>query len=114
MMRTINKNWFYVAAVRAIKTMAQTALGMITVGAAISEVSWQQVLSVAAVSGLYSILTTLSTGIPENMDGVVQDGQLLIDTSGEKDIYRLNVNGDLQNLAEKKVVSFKVKPGAKL
>lgn len=46
--------------IRAIKTMAQTALSMITVGQAVLDVNWLNVLSVSAVAGLYSILTTIA------------------------------------------------------
>lgn len=61
----INFKWLYAAGIRAIKTTAQTALGMITVGAAISEVNWKYALSVSLVSGIYSLLTSLATGLPE-------------------------------------------------
>ena len=52
------------AAIRAVKTMAQTALSMITVGAAIQEVDWIAVCSVAVVAGVYSLLTSVA-GLPE-------------------------------------------------
>ncbi|MBR3000181.1 MAG: hypothetical protein IKF39_04215 [Oscillospiraceae bacterium] len=56
--------WARAAALRAVRTMAQTALGMITVGMAISEINWVQVGSVALVSGIYSLLTSIA-GLPE-------------------------------------------------
>ena len=56
--------WFKVALVRAIKTMAQTALGMITVGMAASEIQWVYVGSVSLVAGIYSMLTSIA-GLPE-------------------------------------------------
>ena len=58
------KKWFKLAGIRAIKTVAQTAVGMITVGAAISEINWVYVASVSAVAGVASLLTSLA-GIPE-------------------------------------------------
>ena len=58
------KKWFKAAAVRAVKTAAQTAVGMITVGAAISEVEWGYIASVSAVAGIISITTSIA-GIPE-------------------------------------------------
>lgn len=58
------KKWFKCAGIRALKTMAQTAVGMITVGATMNEVNWLNVLSVSAVAGVVSILTSV-TGIPE-------------------------------------------------
>ena len=58
------KVWIKAAGIRAIKTIAQTALGMLTIGAAISQVDWQNVASVALVAGIYSLLTSLA-GLPE-------------------------------------------------
>lgn len=56
--------WFKAASIRAIKTMAQTALGMFTVGMATEEVAWTYVASVAVVAGIYSLLTSIA-GLPE-------------------------------------------------
>ena len=62
------KKWLKAAGVRAVKTMAQTALSMLTVGQAVMEVNWLNVLSVTATAGIISILTSLG-GIPEVKDG---------------------------------------------
>lgn len=56
--------WIKAAGIRAIKTVAQTAIGMIAVGAALSDIDWLQVGSVAAVAGILSLLTSI-VGIPE-------------------------------------------------
>lgn len=56
--------WFKAAGIRAVKTFAQTALGMIAVGAAVSEVQWKYVLSVAIVAAIASMLTSVA-GLPE-------------------------------------------------
>lgn len=58
------KKWLKAAGVRAIKTMAQTALSMLTVGQAVMDVNWVNVLSVTATAGVISILTSIG-GIPE-------------------------------------------------
>lgn len=58
------KEWMKAALIRAVRTMAQVALGFITVGMAASEIDWKTVVSVAAVSGIYSILTSVA-GLPE-------------------------------------------------
>ena len=58
------QKWAVAAGIRAIKTCAQTALGMITVGAAVHEVNWAYVGSVALVAGVYSLLTSIA-GLPE-------------------------------------------------
>ena len=57
-------NWLKAAGVRAVKTMAQTAVGMLVVGTSATEVDWLHVLSVSVVAGVVSILTSI-TGIPE-------------------------------------------------
>lgn len=59
-----SKTWIKCALVRAVKTAAQVALGMITVGAAISDINWAQVGSVAVVAAVYSLITSLA-GLPE-------------------------------------------------
>lgn len=56
--------WVKAAAVRALRTMAQTALGLLTVGAAMADINWLQVGSVAVVAGVYSLLTSIA-GLPE-------------------------------------------------
>lgn len=53
------------AFVRVLHTMAQTALGMITVGMAIHEVDWLNVASVAAVAGVISLLKSIVISVPE-------------------------------------------------
>lgn len=58
------KDWFKCAGIRALKTMAQTALGMFTVGLAIEEVAWMNVLSVSVTAGIYSLITSIA-GLPE-------------------------------------------------
>lgn len=56
--------WLKAAGVRAVKTMAQTALGTIGASTVISAVDWRVVLSASVLSGVVSILTSI-TGIPE-------------------------------------------------
>jgi hypothetical protein len=56
--------WLKAAGIRALKTMAQTAIPMIPVGISVSEVDWKVVLGVCIGSGICSILTSI-TGIPE-------------------------------------------------
>lgn len=58
------KKWLKAAGMRAVKTVAQTALSLISVGALLSEINWAQVFSVAAVAGIYSLLTSVA-GLPE-------------------------------------------------
>lgn len=58
------KDWAKAAGVRAIKTVAQTALSMLTVGQAFMEVNWMNVASISATAGVISILTSIK-GLPE-------------------------------------------------
>lgn len=62
------KKWLAAAGIRALKTVAQTALGFITVGMAMNEVDWKNVASVAIVAGIYSLITSLA-GLPELDEG---------------------------------------------
>ena len=65
------KQWGKAAGVRAVKTMAQTAIALIPASVMISAVDWRTVLGTAALSGVVSMLTSLA-GIPEvdeNADG---------------------------------------------
>ena len=61
---TYFKKWLPAAGIRALRTFAQTAASLLTVGALASEVDWKMVFSVAAVAGVYSLLTSLA-GLPE-------------------------------------------------
>lgn len=62
------KKWLAAAGIRALKTVAQTALGFITVGMAMNEVDWKNLASVAIVAGIYSLITSLA-GLPELDEG---------------------------------------------
>ena len=64
MKRVFNKEWFHAAAIRAIKTCAQTAVATIGTSAFIGDVNWVAVASASVVSGVLSILTSLA-GLPE-------------------------------------------------
>ena len=59
-----SKEWFKAAGIRAIKTVAQTAVSMLTVGQAVLDVNWLNVLSVSFVAGVISMLTSVA-GLPE-------------------------------------------------
>lgn len=56
--------WFRAAGVRAVKTVAQTAIATIGSTALITQVDWAVVCSAAALAGLLSLLTSLA-GLPE-------------------------------------------------
>lgn len=56
--------WIKAAGIRAIKTMAQSALGLIGTSVMISDVSWQVVASASLLAGIVSLLTSIA-GLPE-------------------------------------------------
>ena len=56
--------WIAAAGVRAIKTVAQTAVATIGTSAVISEVNWKIVLSASILAGVLSLLTSVA-GLPE-------------------------------------------------
>lgn len=63
------KKFWKAAGTRAIKTMAQTAVGVIGSSVVISDVNWLVVVSASAVAGVTSILTSIATGLPEVKKG---------------------------------------------
>lgn len=107
--------WLKAALIRAIRTAAQVALGMFTVGMAVNEVQWMQVLSVAAVSAIYSLITSIATDLPElDKVSLTPDGSLTIDES-DPDVYGMFVNlgnKSLEEVSKKKQIVLEVKTGS--
>ena len=62
------KNWLKAAGIRAIKTVAQTAIATVGTSAVMGDVNWAMVGSAAALSGILSILTSVA-GLPEVKEG---------------------------------------------
>ncbi|MBQ1729757.1 MAG: hypothetical protein II036_05365 [Oscillospiraceae bacterium] len=62
------KEWIKAAGVRAIKTIAQTAIATIGTAAVLSAVDWKIVASASILAGILSLLTSLA-GLPEVDDG---------------------------------------------
>lgn len=60
----LKKQWIRAAGIRAVKTICQTAVSMLTVGQAVIDVNWINVLSVSFMSGVISVLTSVA-GLPE-------------------------------------------------
>ena len=58
------RTWFKAAGIRAIKTVAQTAIATIGTSAVMSQVDWKIVASASALAGILSLLTSLA-GLPE-------------------------------------------------
>ena len=59
-----HKAWAKAAGIRALKTVAQTAIAMIGTTALIEQVNWLAVLSASLLAGILSVLTSLA-GLPE-------------------------------------------------
>lgn len=64
----MNKKWFKAAGIRAIKTVAQTAVALIGVGTVMSDIDWVMVGSASLLSGILSLLTSVA-GLPEIKEG---------------------------------------------
>jgi hypothetical protein len=60
----MGRDWFKCAGIRALKTMAQTAVASIGTSALISDINWLAVLSASVVAGVLSLLTSVA-GLPE-------------------------------------------------
>lgn len=68
-MRTVfTRRWWVAAGIRAIKTIAQTAIATIGTAMIMSEVPWEFVGSAALLAGILSLLTSIA-GLPEVDDG---------------------------------------------
>ncbi len=64
MKRVFTETWAKAAAVRAIKTVAQTVIALVGTSLALQEVNWPLVASASVLAGLLSLLTSVA-GLPE-------------------------------------------------
>ena len=87
----MNKQFIQAATSRAIRTGAQTLLSMITVGMALTDIDWKQAVSVTLVAMLTSVLTSITTGLPE----AEASGAFIVDDSDpDTTKWTLQYNGD--------------------
>ena len=59
------KNFLKAAGIRAVRTIAQTAVAMIGTSLVLSDVNWWAVVSASILAGILSLLTSVATGLPE-------------------------------------------------
>ena len=59
------KLWIKYAGIRAIKTVAQAALALLSTATVLHDVNWVMLLSSSALAGIISLLTSVITGLPE-------------------------------------------------
>lgn len=64
MKKVFTKEWFHAAGIRAVKTVAQTAVATIGTAAVMGAVDWKMVLSASVLAGILSMLTSVA-GLPE-------------------------------------------------
>ena len=89
----MTKDFWKAALIRAIKTVCQTAIATIGTAMVITDVNWMYVLSASALSGILSILTSLSVGLPEvelaetlySLDNIVDEDEEEGDEDGIAD-----------------------------
>ena len=91
--------------------MAQTALSMLTVGMALSDVDWVKLISISIVAGIISILTSFATGLPE----ATTEGAVIVNTEADDEsaLLGLRLDGGVDRdrvikMKDKGIVSFRV------
>lgn len=91
----MNSEFWRAAMIRAVRTVAQTAIATIGSSTVVESVKWLTVLSASALAGILSILTSVATGLPETerhieyrlMDenGIPKDGHYVTILNREED-----------------------------
>lgn len=103
-MNKINNEYVKAAFIRSLRTMAQTALAMFSVGQAWNEIDWMGILSVSIVAAVYSLLTSIATTLPE----ASYDGELVLEAGEDKEIYSFLLEDLPETLANQTSVRVKV------
>ena len=105
MERHLTKDLLTAALIRAIRTFCQTLAGLITVGAAMDEVNWIHIISVALVATILSFLTSIAAGLPETAN----DGSIVLDPETQQ--CKLEITNQ-KKFANNEPMRFTVDPEA--
>ena len=78
MKKVFTKQWFIAAGIRALKTIAQTAVATVGTSVAFDNIDWKLVLSTSCLAGILSLLTSIA-GLPElNMSDITNTSDITI------------------------------------
>lgn len=102
----------YISSIRFIRTFSEVILGVFIYEVflrkgSVSKEMYAPILAVAGLAGMLSWLSVYFFGYPKRCK-VEEDGNLLIDRTGDTDIYRLDLALNLEKLAIQDTVTFKV------
>lgn len=107
----LTKEWAMATFIRAVKTAAEVALGMLTIGKGLTDFDWVQILSVALVAGIYTVLSCIVFGVPE----AESDGVLMVDSKGDKQRWLFSVSDTvIDDIVNKKSIRLTIDPNADL
>lgn len=98
--------WLKAAAIRMLRTAAQVALTMVTIGMAVKDVDWLNVLSASFVAAVYSLLTSIVTDLPE----VGNDGTVNVLPDG--DIGGIDLTLNAEDIMKRGLVKLRVQETA--
>ena len=91
-------------AIRTLKTMAEVAASMFTIGMTMKEVDWMHVLSVTVVAGVYTVLINIAAPLPEARN----DGTLTVVDGQDKTQWQLNLETDPDKIYKSDSIKLKV------
>lgn len=106
-MNEFGKKWWKAAGIRAIKTIAQTAIATIGTSAVMSDVNWLMVLSASILSGILSLLTSIA-GLPELKENDI-NGNLIVSSNANEELLSLEITPEqLKGIDTHNEMTFKI------
>ena len=97
----MTREFWKAALIRALKTVCQTAIATIGTAMVITDVNWVYVLSASALSGILSLLTSISVGLPEVQ---LADTLYALDNEGDEDYWEEYEELDEEEIDEEEEV----------